>query len=134
MKLNTLMWVSFATLIVLAILFNGEEDPFVSSGDYPAGKYIAWLAFLGFTAYSYHCGKHDNLFKTIKVMMGRGWGRQIGMDLYIGITLFIILTFVHQDSALIPILWILPALAFVNLASLLYIALHYDSLVSLFLG
>ena len=134
MKLNKTLWLAFVALVAIAIIFNGDEHPFISSGAYPAGKYIAWLAFLGFTAYTYHCGKRDNLFKTIKVMMDRGWGRQIGMDLYIGITLFIILTFVHQDSALIPILWMLPALAFVNLASLLYIALHYDSLVIMFLG
>jgi len=125
------MWLAFGGLVAVAIIFNGDEHPFISSSPYPAGKYIAWLAFLAFSGYSYHCGKNDNLFKMIKVMMGRGWGRQIGMDLYIGITLFILLTFVHQDSMLIPLLWVLPALIFVNLASLLYIALHYDSLVRL---
>lgn len=133
MKLNKIMWISFALLVAVAIIFNGEEHPFISTSSYPAGKYIAWIAFLAFTSYSYYCGQRDNLFKTIKVMMGRAWGRQIGIDLYIGISLFMILIFVHQDSTLIPLLWLLPALTFVNLSSLLYIALHYDSLLDLIL-
>ena len=131
MKTNGILWLIYALLVVVAIIFNGDEHPFISSGPSPAGKYIAWIAFAGFTAYSYYCSQRENLFKTINSMKGLHWGRQIGLDLYIGITLFMIFVFFHQDSILVPLLWLLPALAFVNLSSLLYVALHYDSLISL---
>ena len=133
MKLNKIMWIAFAVLVAVAIIFNGGEHPFISSSAYPAGKYIAWAVFLIFASYSYYCSQRDNLFKTIKVMMGRAWGRQIGIDLYIGISLFMLLIFIHQDSTIVPLLWLLPALTFVNLSSLLYIALHYDSLLEMLL-
>jgi hypothetical protein len=32
------------------------------------------------------------------------------------------------------LLWLVPILAFANLATLLYFAIHYDSLVARFLG
>ena len=134
MKTNKIMWLVYGVLVLVAILYNGDGHPFISYSSYPAGKYIAWLAFIGFTGYSYYCSRKDNLFKTIKVMIDRAWGRQIGIDLYIGITLFMVLIFVHQDSVLIPLLWLVPALVFVNLASLLYVALHYDSLIRLIVG
>jgi len=56
MKLDKIMWLAFVVLVAVAIIFNGDEHPFISSSPYPAGKYIAWLAFLSFSGYSYHCG------------------------------------------------------------------------------
>lgn len=129
MRTNNIIWLGYIALVVIAILCNGEEHPFISYGPLAVGKYIMWLAFLGFTAYSYYCGERENLFRTIKTMLSLHWGRQIGADLYIGLSLFITLTFFHQDNVLVPLLWMVPSLYFVNLATLLYVALHYDSIV-----
>lgn len=134
MKINTIFWLIYLALVILAITFNGTEHPFISEGPYATGKYLAWMAFLAFTGYSYYCSQKENLFKTIKTMLGLHWGRQIVTDLYIGLTLFIIFIFVHQDSVLVSVLWAIPALYFVNLTSLLYLALHYDSVVSFLVG
>ncbi|MEQ9423649.1 MAG: hypothetical protein RJQ09_04470 [Cyclobacteriaceae bacterium] len=125
-----LFWLIYLIFVVAAIALNGDESPFVSYGPYSFGKYLAWAAFLAFTAFSYHCSLHENLFKTMKTMSGMYWGRQIGIDLYIGLTLFILLIYAHQQSGLVVLLWLIPLISFVNLATLLYIALHYDSLVA----
>lgn len=127
-------WIVYAAFVAIATVSNGGEDPFVSKGPYPVGKYLAWIAFLLFTAYSFHCSRNENLFKTIKVMKGLHWGRQIGIDLYIGAFLFTILIYANEQSALLALFWFIPIVAFVNLATLLYVALNYDSLVQLLIS
>lgn len=133
MRINNIIWIVYGALVVVAIYFNGAEHPFISSGPYPFGKYIMWLTFFAFTGYSYYCSSKESLFRTIKTMLKLHWGNQIGMDLYIGLSLFMVFMFFHQDSLMIPIFWLLPVLAFANLATLLYVALHYDSILQLLL-
>lgn len=66
-------------------------------------------------------------------MSGLHWGRQIGIDLYIGITIMAFFIYLHSGSVFVLLLWLLPLFAFANLATLLYIAIHYDSIVEKFL-
>ncbi|MEO9803233.1 MAG: hypothetical protein ABJF04_08305 [Reichenbachiella sp.] len=134
MRTNNLIWAVYFVLVVVAIIFNGGEHPIISSGPYAYGKYIAWLAFIAFTGYSYYCSTKESLFRTTKTMLKLHWGRQIGTDLYIGLSLFMIMVFFHQESIVAPLLWVLPAIAFVNLATLLYVALHYDSIVQMLMS
>lgn len=133
MKTKNIAWIVYFIFVLLAIYFNKDEDPFFSTGIYPFGKYIFWLSFTIFTGYTYYCSRNENLFRTIKTMQGLFWGRQIGIDLYIGLLLFIGLIGFHQSSVLIALLWAVPVLAFGNLATLLYLALYYDSLLIVFL-
>ncbi|SMD35390.1 hypothetical protein SAMN04488029_2492 [Reichenbachiella faecimaris] len=134
MRINNIIWLLYVVLVAIAILFNGEEHPFISHGPYPIGKSIIWCAFLAFSGYSYFCSAKESLFRTIKSMLKLHWGRQIGTDLYLGLVLFMLFMFFHQESWLIPLFWLLPVLAFANLATLLYLALHYDSIVRLLLS
>lgn len=134
MSLNTLLWAAFALFVAFALYFNGGENPFIGNGPLPAGKYLVWAVFLGFTAYTVYCSSKENLLKTIKHLATLHWGRQIGMDLYIGLSLMLFIVYLNEKSALAALLWLPPTLAFGNLATLLYIAVHYDSLVSKFLN
>ena len=67
---------------------------------------------------------------TIGVMSRLYWGRQIGIDLYLGLLIFMSFIFYYQESDLIALLWLMPVLAFANLATLLYLALQYDSIIA----
>lgn len=133
MKSKNISWLIYVSFVLLAIFINSEH-PFMSFGPHSYGKYLMWLLFLVFSAYTYHCSSHESLFKTIKTMNGLYWGRQIGIDLYLGLFMFIAFVFFHQQTVLVSLLWIIPILIFGNLATLLYLALHYDSIVFLIFG
>lgn len=126
------LWVVFFAFVICAIYFNWHENIFSVNKPLGAGKFLFWAAFIVFTAYSIYCSFKENLFKTIKVMSGLHWGRQIGLDLYIGISIFAFFIYLHSGSVLVLLLWLLPLIVFANLATLLYIAIHYDSIIEKF--
>lgn len=128
-SINLISWSIYGLFVLLAVLFN-REDPFTSGGPFSLGKYLFWILFIVFTVYTIRCSQHESLFSTVRKMNKLHWGRQIGLDLYIGLIMFILLIYLHQGSALIATLWALPILAFGNLATLLYVALHFDSLIN----
>lgn len=89
---------------------------------------------LGFTGYTVFCRSRENLFAGFGVVLGRHWGRQVLSDPYIGLLLLWVVIYLHSGSPLVLLLWLAPIAAFANLATLLYFAIHYDSLVARFLG
>lgn len=127
-------WLVYAALVISALLFDSPEPLLTSTGPLAAGKLLVWLVWLGFTVYSIYCSIHENLFRTIGKLGQLHWGRQIGMDLYLGLALTLWLIYLNEGSLLVLLLWVLPTLAFGNLATLLYVALHYDTLVARFFG
>lgn len=62
------------------------------------------------------------------------WGRQIGIDLYLGLSLTLFIVYLNEGSVLVMLLWLIPTFAFGNLATLLYFAIHYDAIVARFIG
>ncbi len=132
MKRSHLFWFVYFAFVVAAIALNWHDDLLRFSGGVGVSKAIIWILYLAFLAYSYHCSTRENLFRTIKVMNGLYWGRQIGIDLYIGVSLFLAFIYLHEGSILILALWLLPALLFVNLVTLLYVAIHMESIVARF--
>jgi hypothetical protein len=94
-----------------------------------AAKAVVWLAFLLFTAYSIYCSGRENIFKTIRTMARLHWGRQIGLDLYLGLALSLAVICLHEGPIALA-LWLVPVLLFANLATLLYLAVHFESLVA----
>ena len=100
MNAHTISWTIYAVFVAIAIAFNGEDAAFISYGPYGWGKYLFWVLFIVFTLYTYHCSTKESLFKTIKVMRNLYWGKQIGIDLYIGLIIFLGLIFLHQPSEL----------------------------------
>ena len=129
---KTIPWLVFAVIAGCALAFGRTEALFVSRSALPAGKYLAWAAFIAFLAYSIYCSSRENIFRSVASMAKFHWGRQIGIDLYLGLAIFLFLIYLHQGSLLVVLLWLLPVLAFANLATLLYLAIHYDSIVAKF--
>lgn len=128
-----LLWVGFFAFVVIAIIFKGESSLFMSSGPYAAGKYIAWLLFLSFLGFSLYCGSKENLFKTMRRLYPFLWARQITLDLYLGLVLSAFLIYLNEGSLLILGLWLIPIICFANLATLLYVAIHYDAIIAHFI-
>lgn len=127
-------WVLFFAFVALAMVFHQGEPLFVSQGAYPLGKPLLWLILLGFVGYSYYCSTQENIFKTIKRIFPLHWARQIGLDLYLGLILMMFIIYLNEGSLLVLALWLVPIVLFANLATLLYVALNYDSLVARFIG
>jgi len=127
-------WITFVLFVACALYFSWHDKIFSFSGRLSAGKYIVWAAFIAFTAYSIYCSSQENLFKSIGKIAELHWGRQIGIDLYLGLSLTLFIIYLNEGSILVVLLWLLPTIAFVNLATLLYFAIHYDSIVARFVG
>ena len=127
------LWIVYAVFVVVAIYFHDGESLFTSQGAFPAGKIIAWLMWMGFLIYSIYISTKENFFRTVKAILPLHWARQISIDLYIGIAFAMFIIYLNEGSLLVLMLWLLPLLIFANLATLLYIAMNYDSIVAHFL-
>ncbi|WP_444901816.1 hypothetical protein ACJJIG_00060 [Microbulbifer sp. SSSA007] len=127
------LWILFFLFAFTAMYLHDGESLFLSESDYPAGKPIAWLLFVFFLGYSIYCSTKENIFKTIKTIYPFHWARQIGIDLYLGLIISIFVIFLNEGSIWVVALWLVPIILFANLATLLYFAMNYDSLVSQFI-
>lgn len=134
MAKNMMAWLVYLAFVACVVVADGHAAVFDFSGQHGAGKAMVWLLYLGFLAYSVYCSLHENIFRTVRQILKFHWGRQISLDLYIGLGLFMALIYLHQGSLLVVALWLLPVLVFANLATLLYLAIHYESIVSRLLG
>jgi len=123
------LWVIFILIVFLAIATKKDSFIFISEGPYSFGKYIIWLLFFSFLGYSVYCSSKENFFKSLKRISAMLWGRQIGIDLYIGLLIPMLIIYLHAGT-LILLVWIIPVLMYANLATLLYLALNYDSIVA----
>lgn len=131
---NNVLWAVFVVFIATAIYLHKGESLFVSHGPMPAGKLVFWGLFFVFLAYSIYCSTRENLFKTIGVISRYYWGRQIGTDLYLGLGIMLFVIYLKEGSLIALLFWIVPTLLFANLATLFYVAMNYDALVSRLLG
>lgn len=127
-----LLWGGFAVFVICAVYSGWHENLFTVRKPLDAGKFVFWAAFIVFTVYSIYCSSKEDLFKTLGTMAGLHWGRQIGLDLYIGVSISTFIIYLHSGSVLVAVLWLVPLIAFVNLATLLYFAINYDSIVARF--
>ena len=132
MKQNLIPWGVFAAFVACAVGFGWHAALFRFDGAMGAAKAVVWLAFLLFTAYSIYCSGRENIFKTVRTMARLHWGRQIGIDLYLGLALSLAVIYLHEGSVVAVALWLVPVLLFANLATLLYVAVHFESLVARF--
>ena len=130
MKLS--MWAAFAAFVGCAWWF--DRHPEVPAGPFAAGRYVVWAVFAAFLAYTVWCSVRENLGRSTKQVLMLHWGRQFVTDLYLGLFLMTFVVFLHEGSVLAALLWLVPAAVFGNLATLVYVALHYDGLVARFTG
>lgn len=66
---------------------------------------LTWAAFVGFVAYSAYCTTRENLFTTVRKVSALHWGRQIGLDLYLGLCLSLFVVYLNERSALVALVW-----------------------------
>ena len=130
---KNLLWLIFIAFAVMAIVTRKDASIFMSHGAYGFGKYITWLIFFSFLSYTIYCSRKENFFKSIKRMSKMYWGWQVGIDLYIGLLLPLLIIYMHGGSVVL-LLWIVPILINANLFTLLYFSLNYDSLVAHFIS
>lgn len=126
-------WALFILFVAIAVYFSSSESLFISQSAYPEGKTITWFLFFVFLAYTYYCSMKENIFTTVKTIFPLHWARQIGLDLYIGLAIFLFIIYLNEGSLLVVALWAIPIILFANLATLLYLALNYDAIISRFL-
>jgi hypothetical protein len=128
------LWFFYGIFVLLAIVFKGQEALFISNGPYPYGKYLLWAALLIFLLYSLFCHVKENFFKTMSITGKYYWTKQIGVDLYLGVALSASIIYFNEGSLLVLALWLVPLILFANLATLLYFAMNYDSIIKHFTG
>ncbi|MCA9541720.1 MAG: hypothetical protein KC620_22640 [Myxococcales bacterium] len=122
-------WLAYLAFAAGAFALTADERLFSFSGRGAPGKAAVWVVWIGFLLYSVVASTKANLFDTIREMSGDWWGRQIGTDLYIGITMFAALIYFNEGSPLTLLIWLAPLIIYANLTTLLYLAIHYDQIV-----
>ena len=95
-------------------------------------RYLALAFLLFFTAYTLYCMKKENFWKSLRDVYALKWGKQVILDLYLGLFFFSLIVYLHEGSFLIALLWILPALVLGNLVPLLYLVLYFPQLAQHF--
>lgn len=127
---KNIFWLAFIAFVASAIYFNWNENIFFFKNSLGIGKLITWLAFLGFTIYTYYCSKKEDPIKSFAKIIEFHWGRQVGVDLYLGLFLSLFTIYLNEGSVFVLLLWFFPTILFANLSTLLYFAIHYDSIVA----
>lgn len=127
------LWALYSAFALFAVFSNLDETTFRFDGPYGGVKAVVWLALLGFLGYSIYCSSKENFFRSVKSIASLYWGRQVGIDLYLGlcIGMFIIIL---NDGLLVALVWLVPVLIYANLVFLLYFALQFDDIVTKLLG
>ena len=97
-------------IVACAIYFARHENIPSSPGPLGAVRLLIWAAFFGFTGYSFYCSFKENLFTTIGKLAKLHWGRQIGLDLYLGLSLILFVIYLNEGSLRAVLLWLLPTL------------------------
>jgi hypothetical protein len=97
-------------------------------------KLLIWIIFVGFSAYTLHCVRRENFFASVRKVWALYWGRQVTMDLYVGLFLSLLVLFAHEQSTVAAVTWALFILVFGNPVTLLYVGLNFDGLVARIAG
>lgn len=95
-------------------------------------KYVAILVLALFTVYTVFCVRKESIYKSAKHVFSRHWGRQVTIDLYIGLFIFSFFIYLSEGDVLITLLWLIPTLVFGNIVPLLYLIIYFDDLVAVF--
>jgi hypothetical protein len=131
---KALFWAAFAVFVLLVLWFDWHEAALATDVPLAPLKLLVWAAFVAFLGYTIYCSTREDLVTSVLGIAKLHWGRQIGIDLYLGLALSLTIVYLNEGSALVTLLWLLPTLAFANLATLLYFALHFDEIVAKLLG
>ena len=95
-------------------------------------RIIALLVLLAFSAYTIYVTRAENFFKSLRVFLKLHWGRQVILDLYIGLLLYGFFIYLNEGSLVMTFAWLVPALILGNPVTLLYFVLNFDSIIAHF--
>ncbi len=132
-KSGFLLWGLYALFAVYAMLAYTRDTTFQFSGTLGGVKAVVWLALVAFVGYSVYCTFRENFYRSVRSIATLHWGRQIGMDLYLGLFIAVFIIFLNEGM-LVALIWLVPILIYANLVVLLYLAIHFDSIVTKLLG
>jgi len=129
MNVNAISWALYVLFVAAALFFSADERVLAFDGPLGAVKALVWATWLGFLAFSIHCSRRESLFRTVPKLAEYHWGRQIMLDLYLGLGLALLVVYLNEGGVAV-LLWLVPTLLFANLAVLLYFAIHFEALVA----
>jgi hypothetical protein len=129
--IQNILWVLFAAFVSAVLYGNWDSALWEIRTVSSYGKYALGFGFLAFTAYGFYCSRRENLLKTVGKISQLHWGRQIGIDLYIGFFMFCGFIGLHQGGVAM-LIWAVPVLIYGNQLTLLYLAVHYESILRKF--
>lgn len=132
-KSGLVLWGLYGAFTLFALFSNVKETTFQFSGPLGGVKAIVWLALFAFLGYSVYCSFQENFFRSVRSIATLHWGRQIGADLYLGLSVALLIIFLNE-GAFVALLWLVPILIYANLVVLLYFAINFESIVTKLLG
>lgn len=128
------LWGLYAVFLIAAYLYGSREGFVSTQSEFAAGKYVLFLVYVAFLAFSLFATSRENFFKSVRSVNSLLWGRQIGIDLYISVFLSLALIYLIEGSLVALLLWAVPVLFFANLAILPYLLLNFGAIMALFGG
>lgn len=98
-------------------------------------EFLRWIfifLLVLFGGYTIYCNFKESFFQTAKSMWKLHFGRQAIIDLYLGLLLFMFFVYLIEGSVLTTLLWLLPAIPFVNIVTLIYLIVNFDRIIAFF--
>ncbi len=128
-----ILWGIYAAFAVFALITGANDTTFQFAGSLGALKAMTWVAWIAFLAYSVYCSFRENFVRSVKSIATMHWGRQIGIDLYLGLLVSLLIVYLY-GGAMAVLIWLVPVLIYANLAILLYVAIHFDGIAATLTG
>lgn len=88
---------------------------------------LVWSVWAAFLAYTLWCLRQESFWGSVRQIVAFRWGKQICLDLYLGLGLFVLWVFVGEGHWAAKLAWAVAALLLGNLVTLPYLALHLDA-------
>lgn len=95
-------------------------------------KSFVFFVFIAFVAYTIYCLRTESFSSSIKKILGLNWGRQITIDLYLGLLLFNSVVYLIEGDFLVVLAWLVPSLLLGNIVPLGYFIWNFEKLISFF--
>lgn len=97
-------------------------------------RYGALVLLVVFSVFTIYVSRAESFWKSLRIMWALKWGRQVTMDLYVGLFLFSFFIYMNENSLWVFIAWLLPMLIIGNPVTLLYFILNFESLAAHFIS
>lgn len=120
-------WITFtlASTISSLVMYDFTNDDSI--------RLCILVTLILFTVFTIYCSLYENLIKTFIKVCEFSWGKQVTIDLYIGLLLFNLFIYLDQGKSLFnTICWLIPSLIFGNIVPLIYCFINYHSIVQRF--